>query len=109
MKLYGFLTPSGDKLDSAHNGGAGVLVNAATDSLEHIDSLEDDHIDTRPVLKKMKDKSEKKRVKVRATEELSEQTSVLRFGLFLFLLSLSRGHASYLLAMKGHANYSLLR
>ena len=42
--LFGSLTSCGNQLDTSNNSSAGILVNAATNSLKHIDSLEDNNV-----------------------------------------------------------------
>jgi hypothetical protein len=99
LYLFSFLTSCGNQLNTSNNSSAGILVNAATNSLKHIDSLEDNNIYPGPVLEEMKDKREKKWVKVWTTEELFKQTSIFLFAAML-QLALARSHTCYLFAVK---------
>ena len=64
------LTPSGDELDPSNNGSADIFVNTASNGIKNINSLENNHIDTRPGLEEVENKSKEKWMKIRATEEL---------------------------------------
>ena len=85
-----------EKLNYTHNSCAGVFINAATNSLKDMDSLENNHIDSRPVLEKVKHKGKEKWTKILIREEgfCHELNACLCVGGFIFLT----GHGRYLFA-----------
>ena len=56
-----FLTECSQQLDPAHHGGGEVAVHAGLECLEDVDGLEDDHVDSTPVLDSLEDESDEER------------------------------------------------
>ena len=55
------LTEGCQQLDPAHHGGGEVAVDTGLECLEDVDCLEDDHIDSTPVLDSLEDESDEER------------------------------------------------
>ena len=66
------LTECSEELDPSHHSSGQIVVHAALEGLEDMDSLEDDDIDPAPVLDSLEDQSDEEGIESVLVAELSQ-------------------------------------